>query len=189
MRSTSKAVFIALLATFTAGAQKPVGVSGFVGNYIDYWGLGTANHNVDGDTYLFQAWAANSMLSFFPDPTGLPIVGVINDGNTSPVACGGNVELIQLSKLAGPFTPPTTSNTAITQYTNCLTSLGTAPGDGGTWGGHLTYGDAASDGTWKGVVMAFRNNILLAPFYRQNSPGTAFGDSTLMLSPDRKSVV
>ena len=182
MRSTSKAVFIALLATFTASAQKPVGVSGFVGNYIDYWGLGTANHTVDGDTYLFQAWAANSMLSFFPDPTGLPVVGVINDGNIG--GCGGNVELIQLSKLPGPFTTPTTSNTTITPYTNCLTSFGTSPGDVSTWGGHLTYGDASSEGTWKGVVMAFRNNILLAPFYRQNSPGTAFGDSTLMLSPD-----
>ena len=182
MRCTSKSAFLLLLAGFAATAQKPVGVTGFVGAVNDYWALHT---NTTGDAHYFQAWAANSMLSLFPDPTGLPVLGTVNDGSTA--GCSGNIELIQLSRLANPLTTPTTGNTLVTALP-CLTSFGTSPGDigapSGTWAGHLTGGDVFNSGTWKGVVTAFRNGILLAPFYRQTAAGDAYGDATLVLSPD-----
>ena len=183
MRFTTKILFIALMANFTVTAQKPVGVAGFIGNYLDYYQL--QGGNPSGDTYYFSAWAANSMLPLFPDPTGLPIVGTQNDGSSG--ACSGNIELLQLSNLPAPFVTPTAANSLITAYPNCLSSFGTAPGAINVpagWTGQLTSGDGRTDGTWKGTVMAFRNNILLAPVYRQTSAGDAFGDSTLILSPD-----
>ena len=164
-------------------AQKPVGITGFVGNYLDYFTVQGALPS--GDTYYFTAWAANSMLSQFPDPSGLPIVGTINDGTTG--GCSGNIELVQLSKLPDPFTTPTSGNTLIRPYANCLSSFGAAPGAISAptgWSGQLTGGDGHNDGTWKGTIMAFRNNILLAPVYRQTGAGNAFGDATLILSPD-----
>jgi hypothetical protein len=122
-----------------------------------------------------------------PNPSGLPILGFINDGNAGP--CSGNIELVQLSKLAAIGTGATNANTLITPASNCLTSLGIAPGDinapSNSWSGHLTNStDGHNDGTWKGAVAAFRNNILLAYFFRQTSAGDAFGGSTLILSPD-----
>ena len=183
MRFISKVLLTGLLACSTVTAQKPVGITGFVGNYLDYYMVNGGNPS--GDTYYFTAWAANSMLSQFPDPTGLPIVGTLNDGTSG--ACSGNIEFLQLSKLPDPFTTPTSGNTLITPYSNCLSSFGTASGATSLptgWSGQLTGGDGHNDGTWKGMIMAFRNNILLAPVYRQTSAGNAFGDSTLALSPD-----
>ena len=86
----NKIVFITLLATFTAAAQKPVGISGFVGNYLDYYTLSGASSWAYpwGDTFYFTAWANNSMLPLFPDPNGLPVFGTTNDGKQS-VACKG----------------------------------------------------------------------------------------------------
>ena len=156
MRFTTKILFIALMANFTVTAQKPVGVAGFVGNYLDYYQVQGASPN--GDTYYFAAWAANSMLPLFPDRTGLPIVGTLNDGNAG--GCSGNIELLQLSKLPTPFVTPTSGNTLITPYPNCLSSFGTAPGAINVpagWAGQLTNGDGQTDGTWKGAVLAFRD--------------------------------
>src|ERR1035438_8911349 len=142
MRFISKVLLTGLLACSTVTAQKPVGITGFVGNYLDYYMVNGGNPS--GDTYYFTAWAANSMLSQFPDPTGLPIVGnwaansmlsqfpdptglpivgTLNDGTSG--ACSGNIEFLQLSKLPDPFTTPTSGNTLITPYSNCLSSFGT----------------------------------------------------------------
>src|ERR1039458_1771942 len=118
MRFTTKVLFIALLANFTVTAQKPVGVAGFVGNYLDYYQVQGASPN--GETYYFTAWAANSMLPLFPDRTGLPIGGTSNDGKAG--GCGGNIELLQLSKLPTPFVTPTSGNRS-EEHTSELQSL------------------------------------------------------------------
>jgi hypothetical protein len=169
MRSTSKAVFIALMAAFTAGAQKPVGISRFIDPWIDGWALQT---NIAGDNEMATAWAANSLLPLFTDPTGLPVLFPINDGNLG--GCGGNVGIAQLSKLAGIGVTATAGNT-LTTPVNCMSSYAGSTDPNGTWNDSLS---------WKGAVMAFRNNRLLAYFYRQANAGNAFTDSSLVLSLD-----
>ncbi|MCU1234469.1 MAG: hypothetical protein JWP63_2436 [Candidatus Solibacter sp.] len=175
---------LVLLLSVSAFGQKPVGFSGFVGQLVDYYNLSSGYHGLTGDTYYFGAWADDSLRPLFPDPTGLPVIGTFNDGHGGN-ACGGNIGLLQLSKLN--TASPTSSNTLITPYPNCLDSYGSAPGainNPTGWLGHLTAGDGHTDGTWKGALLAFRNGILLAPFYRQTSQGDAFGDATMALSPD-----
>src|ERR1035441_849324 len=113
--------------------------------------------NPSGDTYYCRTWPANSMLSPCAAPTGLPIVGTFKDGTSG--ACSGNIEFLQLSKLPDPFTTPTSGNTLITPYSNCLSSFGTASGATSLptgWSGQLTGGDGHNDGTWKGMIMAFQ---------------------------------
>jgi hypothetical protein len=183
----SKVLPAAMGSVLAIWAQKPIAVSGLMGNYLDY---STIAASPNGDTYYFAAWAANSMLPLFPNPAGLPVVGSVNDG-TSGAGCnsggGGNINLLQLSKLPGPLTTPTSGNTLITAFPNCFSSFGAVSGaqDAPTgWTGHCTGGDAGYGCTWKGMVLAFRNNILLGAPYRQTSPGDRFGDSTMVLSPD-----
>jgi hypothetical protein len=174
MRFTSKAVFIALLTASTATAQVPVGISRFIDPWVDNYAL--YGGSIQGDNEMVTAWAANSMLPLFPDPTGLPVFGILND--TTAGSCGGNLEIFQVSKLAPIGVVATTANHALTML-QCMTSYGAAPGDATAPGG--TWNDSYS---WKGTVMAFRNGRLLAPFYRQAPAGNAFGDSSMVISPD-----
>jgi hypothetical protein len=186
---------LAVLFCSSASAQKPVGITDFVGNWLDYYHA--VSTTIEGDHDAFTAWASGTTLGnpnvcdsrvetcTFPDVNGLPIVGLINDGHVGN--CSGNIELLQLSKLPTPFQTATSANTLLTPYPNCFSSYGGAPGDTAPYSGHLWYqagGDGNTNGTWKGTVMAFRNSVLLAPFYRQNSPGDHYGDSSMMLSPD-----
>ncbi len=186
---------LAVLFCSSASAQKPVGITDFVGNWLDYYHA--VSTTIEGDHDAFTAWASGTTLGnpnvcdsrvetcTFPDVSGLPIVGLINDGHVGN--CSGNIELLQLSKLPTPFQTATSANTLLTPYPNCFSSYGGAPGDTAPYSGHLWYqagGDGNTNGTWKGTVMAFRNSVLLAPFYRQNSPGDHYGDSSMMLSPD-----
>src|SRR5450759_4791770 len=127
MRFTSKVVFIALLTAFTATAQVPVGISRFIDPWVDVWTLQT---NIQGDNEMATAWAANSLLPLFTDPTGLPVLYPINDGNLG--ACGGNVGIAQLSKLAGIGVTATSGNT-LTTPVNCMTSYASSTDPGGTW--------------------------------------------------------
>src|ERR1035437_6216461 len=145
MRFTSKAVFIALLLGFTATAQKPVGIPRFIDPWIDTWTLQT---NVQGDNEMATAWAADSMLPLFADPAGLPVLYPVNDGTVG--ACAGNTGIVQLSKLAGIGVTATSGNTRSTPV-NCMDSYSGATSPNGTWNDGLS---------WKGVVMAFRNNRL-----------------------------
>jgi hypothetical protein len=56
-----------------------------------------------------------------------------------------------------------------------MSSYASATSPNGTWNDGLS---------WKGAVMAFRNDRLLAYFYRQANAGNAFSDSSLVISPD-----
>jgi hypothetical protein len=169
MRFTSKAVFTALLTAFTATPQVPVGISRFIDPWIDTWTLQT---NVQGDNEMATAWAADSLLPLFTDPTGLPILFPVNDMTLG--GCGGNLGIVQISKLAGIGVTATSGNTLMTPV-NCMTSYASSTDPGSTWNDGLS---------WKGAVMAFRNNRLLAYFYRQANAGNAFTDSSLVMSPD-----
>src|SRR5665647_3742485 len=80
MRFTSRAVFTTLLFGVAAFAQKPIGIPRFIDPWIDGWALQT---NVSGDNEMATAWAANSMLSLFPDPSGLPVLFPVNDSTVS----------------------------------------------------------------------------------------------------------
>jgi hypothetical protein len=176
----SKVAPAALLGACALFAQKPAGITRFIDPWLDYWVLRT---NISGDNEMATAWAANSMLPLFPDPGGLPVLAVTNDGNAA--ACSGNISIFQISKLAGIGVGATTSNTLLTPFANCMSSYGSSSTEpSNTWLGRLSAGDTGTVGTWKGVVMAFRNGRLLAPFYRQDNAGTAFGDSTMTMSPD-----
>ena len=176
----SRLLVAVLAAPMIAGAQKPVGITRFIDPWVDYFALRT---NIEGDNEMATAWAANSMLPLFPDPNGLPILSLTNDG--SAASCSGNINMFQVVKLPGIGVTATTSNTMLTPFANCMSSYGSSSTEpSNTWLGRLTAGDAGTVGTWKGVVMAFRNGRLLAPFYRQNNAGTAFGDSTMTMSPD-----
>jgi hypothetical protein len=182
MRFTSKVVFIALLTAFAATAQVPIGISRFIDPWQTIFPL---QQNIQGDLTMYTAWAANSMLPLFPDPAGLPILGTANDATVG--ACSGNIELAQISKLPGIGATPTSGNTLLTPYPNCMSSYGLSPGAinyPAGWNGNLTSGDGHSDGSWKGTVLAFRNNRLLAPFYRQTPTGSSWGDSSMVMSPD-----
>lgn len=162
-------------------AQTPVAISqlGPGGDqFLDYFALGDCCSGIGGDTYYFQAWAANSMLPYFPDQHGLPIVGTWNDGSAG--SCSGYFGMLQLSKLPAIGTKGTKGNTLITPYP-CLTSL---QSNTSSWSDHLTGGDSGAGGTWKGANMIFRNGRLLMPVYRQNNAGTTFGDATMIISPD-----
>jgi len=169
MRFTSKAVFTTLLFGVAAFAQKPIGIPRFIDPWIDGWALQT---NVSGDNEMATAWAANSMLSLFPDPSGLPVLFPVNDSTVS--GTHGNLHIMQLSKLAGIGVTATTGNTLFTPV-NLMTSYESNTSPGGTWNDGLS---------WKGAVMAFRNNRLLAYFYRQVNAGNEFTDTSLVMSPD-----
>ncbi len=169
MRFTSKIVSIALLAALTAGAQKPVGISRFIDPWIDVWAFQT---NVSGDNEMATAWAANSMLSLFPDPSGLPVLFPVNDASVN--GTHGNLHIVQLSKLPGIRVTPTTGNTLVTSA-NLMTSYANNTDPRGTWNDNLS---------WKGATMVFRNNRLLAYFYRQANAGNQYGDTSLVMSPD-----
>ena len=169
MRFTSKIGCVALLAAFRATAQVPVGITRFIDPQVYVWQLQT---NIQGDNEMATAWASNSMLPKFTDPAGLPILVPVNDGSMG--GCSGNVGIFQVSKLAGIGVTATTSNTLMTPV-NCMSSYATATSPNGTWNDGLS---------WKGAVMAFRNNRLLAYFYRQANAGNAFSDASLAISPD-----
>ncbi len=169
-------------------AQTPVGLKGFTGSVNDFWVL---RHLPDGDTSYFQAWGSDgngnlpSIGPYLADPTGLAVLGTINDGHMA-AGTSVNIGILQLSKLADPLTTPTTGNTNAIDV-NAMQSFGDAANisaPSGTWAGHCTGGDPHNDCTWKGAVMAFRNNRLFITPYRQTSQGTAWGDSTLVMSPD-----
>jgi hypothetical protein len=81
---------------------------------------------------------------------------------------------MQLLRVAGIGVAPTTGNTAW-GTANLMTSYGSNTDPNGTWNDGLS---------WKGATMAFRNNRLLAYFYRQANSGNAFSDSSLVMSPD-----
>src|ERR1035437_6967334 len=161
-----------VLTTIMSSGPSPVGISRFIDPWISTWSFQT---NVQGDNEMATAWAANSLLPLFADPTGLPVLYSINDSVLGGCSSGGSgLMIVQLSKLAGIGVTATSGNTLSTPV-NCMDSYqgGTAPD--GTW----------SDGlSWKGAVMAFRNNRLLAYFYRQANAGNAFTDSSLVISPD-----
>jgi hypothetical protein len=167
-----KLLLAVLLASFAATAQSPVGISRFIDPWIDGWALQT---NVSGDNEMATAWAANAMLPLFADPTGLPVLFPVNDSHLGGCSGGGSGLMIaQLSKLAGIGVTATTGNTLMTPI-NCMDSYQGSTAPNGTW----------SDGlSWKGAVMAFRNNRLLAYFYRQSNGGNTFTDSSLVMSPD-----
>jgi hypothetical protein len=174
------ALCIVLFAA-VALTQSPVAFGPFFGQYVDYW---VAHTNISGDTYAFQSWGNAAALALMPDPTGFPVLGALNDGGTG--GCSGNIEILQISKLPPFNTAPTSGNTLLTPLP-CLTSFGTAPGDTnapGNWSGHLTGGDGHNDGTWKGANMSFHGGFLDFCPFRQTSAGTAFGDSTCIMSPD-----
>jgi hypothetical protein len=123
---------------FTADAQKPVGILRFIDPWVDVWNLQT---NVAGDNEMATAWAANSMLPLFPDPTGLPILFPVNDGTVN--GTHGNIHVVQLSRLAGIGAPATGANTLVTPV-NLITSYASATDPNGTWNDGLS---------WKGAVM------------------------------------
>jgi hypothetical protein len=171
-------------------AQQPIGVTQVgidgknTGTQINYFSVATNGGTPQGDTPYFTAWGASSLFSIggngFPDQSGLPIIGTWNDGSTSAPdpACSGNLGLVQLSKLPALGVTATSGNTKITGWANCMSTysaggISTAPS--GTWNDTLT---------WKGAVLAFRNNILLLPFFRQNNAGTSYGDASMVVSFD-----
>uniref|UniRef100_Q02CC7 Uncharacterized protein n=1 Tax=Solibacter usitatus (strain Ellin6076) TaxID=234267 RepID=Q02CC7_SOLUE len=180
-----------LVTLWVAGcvlAQTPVGLKGFTGSVNDYWVL---RHLPDGDTSYFQAWGSDgngnlpSISPYLADPSGLTVLGTINDGHMATGAAV-NIGILQLSKLAAPLTTATTGNTNVIDV-NAMTSFGDASSisaPSGTWAGHCTGGDGHNDCTWKGGVLAFRNNRLFIAPYRQPSAGGAWGDTTLVMSPD-----
>ena len=155
--------------TIASSGHVPVGISHFIDPWIDTWTLQT---NVQGDNEMATAWAADSLLPLFADPTGLTVLFPVNDMTLG--GCGGGVGIVQLSKLAGIGVTATSGNTLMTPV-NCMTSYASATSPNGTWNDGLS---------WKGAMMAFRNNRLLAYFYRQANAGNAFTDSSLVISPD-----
>jgi hypothetical protein len=172
-------IFPALLA-----AQVPVGVPySYIGTPVDYFSLAgtTAYHKPTGDTYFFSGCLANSTLTdpkySWPDSTGLPCIGTPNDGSTT--TCSGYVCLAQLSKLPSWTVTPSTSNTLITSYANSPNLINSSNG----WGTELTSGSGTL-GTWKGGNAFARGGRIYLPIYRQDSPGSVWGDSTIFMTAD-----
>ena len=166
---STKPVFVALLACFSVSAQTPVGISRFIDPWIDGY---TLQNNVTGDNEMATAWAANAMLPLSPNPSGLPVFFPVNDGTAG--GQHGNLHIMQLLRLAGIGATPTTGNTAWA-VANLMTSYASNTDPNATWNDGLS---------WKGATMAFRNNRLLAYFYRQANAGNSFGDTSLVMSPD-----
>jgi hypothetical protein len=167
-------IILLILAGFAIGvksviADKPVGITQFINPEVFSWNLGI---NFQGDNEMATAWASNSLLPQFADPNGLPVLSILNDGNMG--GCGGNIGIFQISKLPAIGVTASTSNMALTAE-NCMSSYSGNTSPNGTWNDTLS---------WKGAVMAFRNNRLLAYFYRQDNAGTVFSNASLVISPD-----
>ena len=178
------AVFLAV-PTLLGAYQQPiavnqVGIDGKnTGSQIDYFSV-TTNGTPVGDTYYCTAWASNSLLSSFPNPSGLPITCTWNDGSQAspdPVCSGYNLGLAQLSKLPPLGTPANSGNTLLTGYpcygSYSIGGVQTAPG--GSWSDTLT---------WKNAPFTYINNVLRMMMFRQNNAGTQFGPSSSVISFD-----
>ena len=63
-------------------------VNGANGSCVD-------SFSMKGDTYFFTAWVPSSTLALLPTPSGLPVIGTVNDGH--PPGCASvNLSVVQL---------------------------------------------------------------------------------------------
>ncbi len=184
----------------TMNGQIPIGLSGPNGGRIDYfdWFNGTPSGCTTsgakicvgaiprGDTSYYTGFPANA--SGLPDPSGLAVIGTINDFNTNNFA--GNLMLFQFAKWdwAAP-------NTSYIMEINGMQGFGTTGADTNTpagWFGHCTNGDDGSGNgcTWKSRgVIVFNDSgteYLLYPVERQVPAGNINPphDVTFLISPD-----
>ena len=180
-------------------AQRPIAVgpdasAGYAPGLIKYfdWYTGTptggctsgtygacVGHGPQGDTYYWSAWLPNA--SGLPVPSGLPVVGTINDWSFGP--CGGNIGVVQLDTFSWPA--PTASHMTLV---NCMASFGATPGSTNVpsgWHGANTSSDGGTDGTWKSRTPLSKGGILYLPVERQISAGAqSIHDATIIMSPD-----
>ena len=186
MRHVSLALLMVVFACLLL-AQTPIGLGpGTIGlGQIGYfnWHLATASGCSNtppggtcvgiypvGDTLMFQAWFPEAYRYLLPAPSGLPIVGMMNDtaadGNTT-----GNFMVWQLADF--DWDHPLASRMFLI---NRMAGYGTSTGTGDTphgWYGHCTSGDNfnSSDCSYKAVAPFFKNGKLYLWVFRAQGAG------------------
>ncbi len=185
-------ILVVLIFTCLLLAQAPIGLITTPLHSLDWWnatasgctagatGMCVGAYRPMGDTIYFTAWLANA--SQLPVPTGLPIVGTLNDYNAA--TCGGNIGIVQLSVF--DFATPNASK--INQI-NCMASMNGSNSPAG-WYGHVTSGDDGANGAvWHSHGIFARGGSLYVVIYRSPPAGLSYNsnmphDITMLRSDD-----